>query len=237
MNDVVYKGIDLSRWNGEVNFKELKNGSYDFVILRAGCRDDISFKDPKFEEYYQQAKDANLEIGCYWFSYATNKKDAEIEANVFLEVIKDKKFSFPCYLCVNDEKTSFSINKAKLTSIVNHWCSKIEEAGYMAGFYTSYEKTNHFNLSEIRYEKWLSKCSKSMDGYSNDVWSIWQYAVIGNSNDSTQSGEVPGCTNGMSVNADYSYKDYPNIIGISFNESNIKQFTLNNKPLFQTAVS
>ena len=212
MSEIIYKGIDLSKINGVVNFKELKNGGYNFVILRAGSGD---HSDSKFEEYYQQAKESKLEIGCYWSSHATSLNDIKEETKTFLETIKDKKFSFPCYIKFSDNRT-FKCNKAELTSMVNNWSTTIKSVGLIPGFYTDYKKVNKFNMSEIYCEKWLSKCSKYIDDYVTDEWSLWQYAIIGNSNESTRSGKIPGCNNCSAVNADYAYKDYPKMSGISF---------------------
>jgi GH25 family lysozyme M1 (1,4-beta-N-acetylmuramidase) len=218
MSNYVYSGVDLSQHNGQVDFKKLKAGGYDFVILRAGYGRLTSQKDKMFDSYYKDAVAAGLEVGCYWFSYATTIEEAKLEAKAFLSVISGKKFSFPCYYDVEDTKTSLksSTSKATATGMVNAWCKAVEDAGYKAGLYTFYSAINRFNISEIKYEKWLAKWSSSMGTCSSTDWAMWQYAVMGSSSESTKSGKVPGCENCSGVDMDYSYKDYPKIIGVSF---------------------
>ena len=92
-------GLDLSKHNGTIDFDEIKKNN-SFVILRAGYG--TSTKDPKFEEYYKQAKAAGLKVGAYWYSYALNVNDAKTEAKKCLEVIKGKQFEYPIYIDMED---------------------------------------------------------------------------------------------------------------------------------------
>jgi len=218
MISYLYKGIDLSQWNGTVDFKALKAAGYHFVILRAGYGKVASQKDKKFEEYYKKATEAGLEVGCYWFSYANTAEDGFKEAQAFLSVIKGKKFSFPCYYDVEDHNTSLksNISKATLTNMTNNWCKTVEAAGYKAGLYTFYSALNRFNLAEIPYEKWLAKWSTSMGNCSTKDWGLWQHAVIGHTNESTVYGNVPGTNVNGATDCNYAFKDYPSIIGVSF---------------------
>jgi len=224
MSDILYNGVDLSQWNGTVDFKQLKSGGFNFVILRAGYGRVASQKDSRFEEYYRKATEAGLEVGCYWFSYANTPADGIAEANAFLSAVKGKKFSFPCYYDVEDPNTSLKngITKAALTGMVNNWCKAVEAAGYKAGIYTFYSAINRFNMNEIPYEKWLAKWSTSMGNCSPNEWGCWQYAVVGSSPESTRSGRIPGCNESEAVDTDYSFKDYPKIIGVSFADPTIK---------------
>ena len=58
------KGIDVSHWQGSIDFNKVKAFGIDFVILKAGQK----VKDPMFEEYYEKAKEAGLNVGCYFFA-------------------------------------------------------------------------------------------------------------------------------------------------------------------------
>ena len=68
-------GLDLSRHNGSVDFNRIKSAGNSFVILRAGYGNTVKQKDPKFEEYYTQAKSVGLKIGAYWYSYALSANE------------------------------------------------------------------------------------------------------------------------------------------------------------------
>lgn len=216
MSEIIYKGIDLSTYNGSnIDFKKIKADGIDFVILRAGYGRLASQKDSRFEDYYKGATEAGLEVGCYWYNYATSVSEAITEANVFLQCIKGKKFSFPCYYDVEESRVLNGVSKATLTSMVNAFCSTVESNGYMAGLYTFYSAKNKFNQEEIRYEKWLAKWSNSMSECSTNEWGLWQYAVMGSTSECTKSGKINGC-NCEAVDLNYSYKDYPKMIGVSF---------------------
>ena len=65
------KGIDVSVHNGNIDFQKVKAAGYDFVILRAGYGREITQKDSTFEKNYKNAKAAGLQVGAYWYSYAT----------------------------------------------------------------------------------------------------------------------------------------------------------------------
>lgn len=238
MSNIIYKGVDLSKHNGSnIDFKKMKDSGIDFVILRAGYGRLESQKDTRFEDYYKKATEAGLEVGCYWYSYADSVAEAKIEAQVFLKTIKDKKFSFPCYYDVEEGDILNKLSKATLTSIVNEFCSIVESNGYMAGLYTFYSAVNKFNQEEIKYEKWLAKWSNNMGNCNTNEWGLWQYAVIGSTNECTKSGSIPGC-NCPAIDVDYAYKDYPKLIGISFSNKKIinenKNQTTNNKKIDST---
>ena len=76
------KGIDLSQHNNVTDWNEVAK-NVDFVILRAGYGKEFSQIDKKFEEYYVECKKRKIPVGCYWYSYAKTKVEAEKEAEVF----------------------------------------------------------------------------------------------------------------------------------------------------------
>nr|AIA94671.1 Glyco_hydro_25 [uncultured Ruminococcus sp.] len=63
-------GIDISEWQGKINFQLVKTSGIDFVIIRAGYGKLLTQKDKCFEVNYQQARAAGLSLGAYWYSYA-----------------------------------------------------------------------------------------------------------------------------------------------------------------------
>ena len=73
------KCIDVSEWNGDINFSKVKSAGITCVILRAGYGKDPNQEDNKFNEYYRQAKAAGLNVGAYWYSYATSVDAAKAE--------------------------------------------------------------------------------------------------------------------------------------------------------------
>ena len=194
------KGIDVSEWQGNIDFDKVKASGVDFVMLRAGYGKYISQKDPTFEQNYERAKAAHLNVGVYWFSYAENDSDAREEADICLEVIKGKKFEYPIYFDL-EEQSQFEKGKAFCSDLVKTFCDKIEKAGYFAGLYISSDPLKNYITEEVakRYALWIAdyngRCS--YDG----EYGIWQYS---------SSGRIDGISG--NVDMDISYVDYPRII-------------------------
>ena len=96
------KGIDISKYQRNIDFNAVAASGVEFVIIQAGYGHDISQKDPYFEQNYAAAKAAGLKVGAYWFSYASDPEDARKEAIICAEAIKGKQFDFPIYYDLED---------------------------------------------------------------------------------------------------------------------------------------
>ena len=227
MSDYLFKGIDVSKYQGSINFKKVKDDGYNFVIIKIGYGRLSSQIDDKFEEHYKGAKEAGLEIGGYWYSYATSPEEAIQEAKACLAVIKNKKFSYPIFYDVEETKILNSMSRTNITKMVNNFCSTLKKSSYIPGLYTFANVLNHFDLSQIPYEKWLAKWSKSMNPYTTNQFSMWQYGILGTGNQSTITGKVKGCDNCDDVDVDYAYKDFTNLTGVSFSNNKTTQKPIN----------
>lgn len=194
------KGIDVSQWQGDIDFGKVRSAGVDFVIIRAGYGRYISQKDPTFEDNYRKAKSAGLNVGAYWYSYAESEADARAEAAVCMEAIKGKQFEYPIYFDL-EEQSQFSRGKAFCSALVTAFCGEMEKAGYFAGLYISRSPLQNYITSEVaeRYALWVAEYgSKCNYGGS---YGMWQY---------TSTGKVSG-VNGA-CDCDYAYTDYPSII-------------------------
>ena len=195
------KGIDVSTWQGNINFAKVKASGVDFVIIRAGYGKLTSQKDNCFEQNYKGAKAAGLDVGVYWYSYADSIVSAKQEAQACLSVIKGKKFEYPIYFDL-EEQSQFASGGAFCDSIIKAFCSEVENAGYYAGLYCSTSPLNSYISKEVasRYALWVaqyySRCT-----YTKSEYGIWQYS---------STGRVNGICG--DVDMDYCYKDYPSII-------------------------
>lgn len=194
------RGIDISKWQGTVDFAKVKKSGIDFVILRAGYGKETSQKDKCFEQDYSGAKAAGLHVGAYWYSYAETVEDAKKEAAACLSVIKGKQFDFPVYYDV-EEKKQFSKGKNFCDSIITAFCTELEKDGYYAGLYMSTSYLNNYVSESVRkrYTVWVAqyatKCS-----YKGE-YGIWQYS---------SKGSVPGVNGNCDM--DECYTDFPSII-------------------------
>ena len=194
------KGIDVSKWNGSIDFAKVREAGYSFVIIRAGYGKDPRQIDPLFERNYLLAKNAGLSIGAYWYSYATTPEDAKREADTFLQVVKGKHFDFPLYMDV-EEKKQFSIGRDLLGLVISDFLTTLENAGYFAGLYMSKSPLTQYLPQDIgeRFSLWVAqyniKCTYK------GTYGIWQKSSRGN---------VPGVTGHCDI--DLSYVDFPKVI-------------------------
>lgn len=192
-------GIDVSRYQSNVNYQAVKASGRDFMMIRAGYGMYLNQKDPLFETHYQGGKAAGLSLGAYHYSYARNPAEAAREAEVFLDFISAKTFSYPVALDIED-KSQLGLSQNVLTDIARTFCERVQNAGYYVMIYSNKNfLLNHLNLSSLPFDIWLAHYASQTD-YPG-AYGIWQY---------TSSANVPG-VNGR-CNANYSYKDYPAII-------------------------
>ena len=191
-----YEGIDVSQWNGSVNFTNVKK-TKSFVMIRAGYGKYTSQKDPKFETNYKNAVAAGMSVGAYWYSYATNVNDAKTEAKVFLSCIKGKKFDMPVAFDIEDA-TQACLSRSTLDAIVNAFMTEVENAGYYISLYSYESFLNKLSATTLkRYDIWCANISKS----PSLTCGMHQYSF---------TGKISGCNGDVDLNR--TQKDYPTIM-------------------------
>ena len=193
-------GIDVSQWQGNIDFTKVKAAGYDFVIIRAGYGQYANQKDPYFEQNYNRASAAGLNVGAYWYSYAESIDAAKAEARTCLNVIKGKRFTMPIYFDL-EETSQFNKGKTFCDNIVVAFCTAIETAGYFAGLYISRSPLQNYISPDVakRYALWVAEYGPRCQ--YNGAIGIWQ-------NSSTYA--VPGVSG--NVDHDICYVDYPALI-------------------------
>lgn len=194
------KGIDVSTWQGSIDFNRVKQSGINFVIIRAGYGSALSQKDKWYETNYARAKAAGLHVGAYWYSYAGSAGEAREEARVCKQVLSGKQFDYPIYFDI-EEKSQLSRGRAFCDSLIRAFCNEMEAGGYYAGFYTSLSSALNNVSSDVRnrYAFWIAQWN-SYCTYQG-AYGLWQYS---------SSGSVPGISG--RVDMDISYIDYPSII-------------------------
>ena len=194
------KGIDVSTWQGSIDFKRVKQSGINFVIIRAGYGSTLSQKDKWFETNYARAKAAGLHVGAYWYSYAGSAGEAREEARVCKQVLSGKQFDYPIYFDL-EEKSQLARGRAFCDSLIRAFCNEMEAGGYFAGFYTSLSAAVNNVSADVRNRyafwvaQWNSRCT-----YQGQ-YGLWQYS---------SSGSVPGIAGRCDM--DLAYVDYPSII-------------------------
>lgn len=177
-----YKGIDISKYQGDIDYTKVKNDNIKFVIIRIGYGMYENQKDPKFETNYSEAIKNNLPVGVYIYSYAKTKEEAKKEAEVTLKWLGGRKLNLPVYYDIED-KSQTTIDKSTLTEICETFCTKIEEKGYWAGIYANkYWLNTHIDAERLekKYTIWVAQYN-TQNTYKG-TYDMWQYSSKGKVN-------------------------------------------------------
>lgn len=190
------RGIDLSVWNGNVDFNSVKNDNVNFVIIRTGFGSpNTSQIDKKYKEYLNGCRNAGIPTGVYHYGYATSVAEARTEAQFCLDILQGADMPYGVWYDV-EEKCMFNVGRQALTNIINAFCEVIQNAGYKAGVYMSLSPAEHsVCMDQIPYYKWIAQYNSTLQ-YSGNA-DIWQYA---------SDGRVAGIS--TSVDMDYCYTDF-----------------------------
>ena len=193
------KGIDVSEFQGKIDWEKVKNDGIEFAILRCGYGMDFSNQDDvEYERNANECERLGIPYGVYLMSYANTVEKARSEAKHVLRLIEGRKISLGVWYDIEDNGTSGAINKESLTNIINTFCNTIKNAGYKVGVYANLnwlenkiEKTIKDNY-DIWVAQYYSKCEYE------GKYIMWQH---------TSSGKV----NGISTNVDMNilYEDLP----------------------------
>ena len=122
--EILAYGIDVSAWNGKINWTEIKEAGIDFVIIKAGS---TNGKDSYFETNYAEAKAAGLDVGCYYYSYALTVDEILNDAKLFLEQIAGKQFEYPVFLDIEDTSQE-NLESKLLTEMCSAFIEKMQSS-------------------------------------------------------------------------------------------------------------
>ena len=171
------KCIDVSTWQGNIDWKKVKKSGCSYAIIRAGFGRETSQVDNQFERNYKNAKAAGVKLGVYWYSYAVNRDDAVKEAKACLSVLKGKSLEMPVFFDM-EESFMTKYSRATLTGMAKAFCDTVIKGGFESGVYSNLNWfTNYLNYSELKalYPIWLAQWSSSPQLECD----IWQYSSEG----------------------------------------------------------
>ena len=208
-NNIVYKkGIDVSKYQGNIDWYKVKQDGIDFTIIRAGYRGYGSagtlVTDPYFSTNIKNALKNNLEVGVYFFTQAINEQEALQEANYVLNLVKNYNITYPIAIDTEDVSNAVgradNLTKENRTKIIKAFCKRVKEAGYQPMIYANKwwinEQLDINQLSE--YKIWLAHYTGASqnDPFSKPSdyqgkYDIWQY---------TDKGIVNGITGYTDMN-------------------------------------
>ena len=191
-------GIDVSSYQGEIDFHAVKESGVDFVIIRVAYRGYETGRivyDKNAFTNLQNAAEAGLDIGVYFFSQAISPEEAEEEAYFLLNAIKDYRITMPVvydWESVSDPNArTADMNRETLTKCCKTFLETVETAGYRAMLYFNRRQAKlHMDISALKeYEFWLAAYTDRMEfPYRIDMW---QY---------TNTGRVPGIVGDVDIN-------------------------------------
>ncbi len=192
-------GIDVSKWQGSINWSAVKAAGVDYVIIRVGYRGSSAgalIDDSKFASNIQGAKAAGLKVGVYFVTQAINDVEAVYEASMVLDRIKGYTLDLPVFIDVEASGgRGDTIDKNTRTSVIIAFCETIRSAGYTAGIYAN--KTwlsTKMDVSKFgNYKIWVAHYS-SVCGYSGR-YDYWQY---------TEKGTISGINGYVDMDLRYS---------------------------------
>lgn len=192
----LYKGIDVSAWQENVNWDKVKADGIEYAILRCGFGSD--YRDQDDGEFIRNVKECerlDIPYGIYLYSYADSLEKAKSEAQHTLRMIKEAGANpvFPIYYDLEDDIT-LKAGRENIIKFAETYCSIIEAAGYNAGVYATLTWWNKYlNSSSLdKYERWVAQWNYKCD--YKGKYGMWQY---------TSNGFVDGIDGRVDVNFSY----------------------------------
>lgn len=197
----MFYAIDVSKWQGAVNWAAVKNAGVSHAMLRAGYGNGTV--DPQFKRNVTNCELHGVDWGCYWYSYATTADGARREAQHCLNTIKGLKPTMPIAYDIEYEPGILALTNAQRTAMVKAFLDEVENAGYYGILYASKDFIqNKLNWKELtKYDVWCAQYSIACT--CPLPCGIWQYS-------SSNPLGIPGYGNSLDCNR--VYKNYPAII-------------------------
>lgn len=218
IENVTKKGIDVSTYQGKIDWKKVKENGVDFAMIRAGIRgygissDGIDGKlvqDARYTENMNGAISNNIEVGVYFFTQAINEKEAIEEANFVLDLVKNYKIAYP--IAIDTELSNHQagngradkLTKEQRTKVVKAFCETIEKAGYEPMIYANkWWLKDNLDMSQLSdYSIWLAHYTGATqdDPFAKPSdyegkYIMWQY---------TDKGTVDGIIGNVDMNVGY----------------------------------
>lgn len=191
------KVIDVSSYNGTVNWKKVKDNNINYAMLKIGSginQNKKGRKDSKFSTNFRNAGYASIHRGVYYYSYAKTAADAKKEADHCMKLLKEEGINpqdldLPVAFDVEEEAT-FKTGTDNVTKITTTFCEAIKEAGYEPMIYSNAAALeNHFRYSKISaYKIWVAHYTKADEPSLSFRYDMWQY---------TSKASISGANTGM----------------------------------------
>lgn len=169
-------GIDISGWQKDIDFEELKNAKVEFIIIKVGGTKGTNgdyYVDSKFKQNIENANKYNIPVGIYFYSYASSSKEAINDAKWLLKQIKGYKVELPIAFDWEDfnDFNSYNLSFFGLTTMAEDFLKTVEKAGYKGMIYGSKNYLEKIWLP-TKYDIWLAHYTDKTN-YSGN-YKFWQ---------------------------------------------------------------
>ena len=206
--DPPYRYIDVSRYQGAIDWAQVAAAGYKGAMLKTvstnhklSKRADGLYIDPTFEDNYRNAKAAGLDVGVYYYTYATNKDMVNAELSLLRQAVRGKELSLP--VCVDVEENKLKpMSTLDLTNLTAYALEQVERMGFYAQLYTYTGYKYELDMARLssRWDVWLAD-------YTGETPNVtFSY----NAHQHTSKGSVPGITGNVDLNV--TTLNYPKII-------------------------
>lgn len=206
--DPPYRYLDVSRYQGTIDWAQVAAAGYKGAMLKTvstnrklSKRADGLYIDPTFEDNYRNARAAGLDVGVYYYTYATSEAMADAELALLRQAVHGKEFSLP--VCVDVEENKLKqLSTLDLSNLTAYALEQVEKIGFYAQLYT---------YTGYKYELDMARLSSR--------WDVWLADYTGktpkvsfkyNAHQHTSKGSVPGISGNVDLNV--TTLNYPRII-------------------------
>ena len=183
VTDCPVNGIDVSKWQQDIDWKTVKASGIKFAMLRLAHG---SSKDIQFENFYSGATEQGIPVGIYCYSTAKSVAEGKKEAQSLLEMLDNKELTYPIALDLEDNAQLKNMNKDQRTKLILEYKKIIEDAGYDFIVYANLNwLTNYIDqkkLEENDVDIWIARyCSQSLGHRytGGGTVQMWQYSSTG----------------------------------------------------------
>lgn len=200
-NGAAKLGVDVSKWNQEIDWEAVKDAGIEFAIIRCGYRGASTGAlviDPRFKENIEGAIEAGIPVGVYFFTQALDEVEAVEEASMVIRLIEDYDVDYPVFL--DSESTggkgrADGLGSDERTSVHKAFLQTIKAAGYETGVYASRNwLKDRLDMTRLsNYRIWLAEYA-DVPTYDEYYYHMWQY---------TSRGMVDGISTNVDLNLCY----------------------------------
>ncbi len=180
--NAVKRGMDVSYWQGLINWERVKADDVDFAILRCGYVKTLGRPqvDQQWKRNAQECERLGIPYGVYIYSYAKTVEAAKAEADHVINTLKGFSPTYPVYFDLEEKSLESTSNRMLLANMASAFCDKIAAAGYTPGIYANTNWWNNYLTDPVfdQWERWVaqynSKCS-----YTRGSYRLWQCSASG----------------------------------------------------------